>query len=136
MKFNFSKRVFLLATFVLTACAGASSYLPMDKIPAGNSQEVQVNKPYDFVYLSVFDTANTMTKWTPLKTLKDEGLIRLQNTQFSRLDDASLRIVNVRIRRDSSTQTSVFLEKDSQRVVGADEILDAIRKKLADQTKV
>ena len=136
MKLGFSKNYFLLAAFFLTACAGASNYLPMDKIPAGNSQEIQVSQPYDFVYLSVFDTANMLTKWTPDKTLKDEGLIRLQNTQFGRLDDANLRVVNVRIRRDSAKQTSVFLEKDSQRVVGADEILDAIRKKLADQTKV
>lgn len=136
MKLNFSKRYFLLATFVLTACAGASDYLPMDKIPAGNSQEIQVNKPYDFVYLNVFDTANTLTRWTPDKTLKDEGLIRLQNTQASRLDDASLRVINVRIRRDSATQTSVFLEKDSQRVVGADGVLDAIRKRFADHTKI
>ena len=135
MKFNFSKELFLLTFFVLTACANSSQYLPLDKIPEGNNQEIQVNKPFDFAYLAVFDTANEMKNWTPTQTSKDEGLIQIKNTQFARFDDSNLRVVNVRIRRDSAEQTSVFLEPDSRRVVGADEILDAIRRKLTSEVK-
>ena len=134
MNFKSLTSITFLWAFLLTACASPSNFLPIEKIPAGNSEEIHVTKPYDFVYLAVFDAANSSDHWTPSQTLKDEGLMRLRNTQFSRFDDSSARVVNVRIRRDSLTQTSVFLEEDSRRVIGADEVLDIIRKKLATPT--
>ncbi|HRK62439.1 MAG TPA: hypothetical protein PLY88_07835, partial [Candidatus Omnitrophota bacterium] len=113
----------------LSGCAGKSSYLPADQVPAGNSQEILIEQPYDLVYLAVFDTVNDLTEWSPDKTLQTEGLIRLRNTQFSRFDDSDRRFIQVRIRRDGQFQTSVFLDPESRNIIGAAEVLDAIRKK-------
>lgn len=122
---------YLSLTLFLAACAGPSSpYLPAEQVPAGNSREIRVNKAFDFVYLNTFDAVNMMPNWIPEKTIKDEGLIQLKNKEYSRFDDSDRRVINLRIRRDSPTQTSVFLEQDSQRVIGADEVLAVIRKKL------
>jgi|GEM_PF-2882129 len=130
MSFKSLTSVTFLWAFLLMACASPSHFLPIEKIPAGNSEEIHISKSYDFVFLSVFDAVNASDHWAPSQTLKDEGLIRLRNTQFSKIDDSSARAVDVRIRRDSLTQTSVFLDQDSRRVIGADEVLNAIRKKL------
>ena len=119
----------LIFCFALSGCAGKSNYLLPDQVPPGNSQEVLVEQPYDFVYLAVFDTVNDLTEWAPDKTLQTEGLIRLRNTQFSRLDDSDRRFVQIRIRRDGQFQTSVFLEPESRNIIGASDVLDAIRKK-------
>ena len=130
MKSKFSVVFSFLFTLGLAACAGSSAYLPIAEIPESNRQVIQVDKAYDFVYLAVFDATNGLSGWAPLKTLKDEGLILLKNTQFSRFNDADSRVISLRIRRDSSTKTSFFLEPESQRVIGADEVMNAIRKKL------
>lgn len=131
MKFKFSIALFLGLSLIFAACAGKSSpYLPIEKVPASNSQEIKVEKGYDFVYLSVFDTVNNLSSWKPDKTLKEEGIIRLRNTLFSRLDDSDLRVITLHVRRDSVTQTSVYLDTNSRRVIGADEVLAAIRQKL------
>ncbi|HCM43157.1 MAG TPA: hypothetical protein DIS66_07605 [Candidatus Omnitrophica bacterium] len=119
----------LIFCFALSGCAGKSSYLPADQVPAGNSQEILIEQPYDLVYLAVFDTVNDLTEWSPDKTLQTEGLIRLRNTQFSRFDDSDRRFIQVRIRRDGQFQTSVFLDPESRNIIGAAEVLDAIRKK-------
>ena len=130
MKSKFGTGVLLLLVWAVAACASPSAYLSIEKTPASNYEEIHVDKAYDFVYLSVFDVVNALDGWTPEVTRKDEGLIRLHNTQSGRLDNSSLRAVNIRIRRDNQTQTSVFLDSDSTRVIGADEVLAAIRKKL------
>lgn len=128
-----SKVAFLgVLFFVLgfVACAGKTPYyLPFGKIPAANSQEIHIAKAYDFVFLNTFDAIGTLPNWVPDKTRKDEGLIHVRNTQYSRLDDSDLRMISIRIRRNDAQQTSVFLEPESRRVIGADEVLDAIRKK-------
>ncbi len=130
MRFKSLVGVSLLLAFFFTACAHTSDYLPIEKIPAGNNQEIHVAKAYDFVYLAAFDAINASSHWAPDLTSKDDGLIKARNTQYSRLDDSSNRIVLVRIRRDSLTQTSLYLDPGSRNVIGADEVLDAIRKKL------
>jgi hypothetical protein len=127
------KRFLILSLWVslsLSACASSDKLLPLGSVPATNNEEIVISKPYDFVYLSVFDVVNGLSKWTPEKTLKDEGLIALKNTQFSRFDDSDNRNIHLRIRRDNPKQTSVYLDPDSRRVIGADEVLLAIRKKL------
>lgn len=121
---------FFVTAFFLAACASSSPYLPVEKIPASNSEEIHVDKAFDFVYLNVFDAANEMKTWSPTKTLKDEGLIQLRNSQFSRFDESDRREIYLRVRRDTPMKTSVFLEPDSRRVIGADEVLAAVRKKL------
>ena len=130
MKSKYLSGVYLLAVFLAAGCANAPKYLPIEQIPASNYEEIHVDKPYDFVYLNTFDAVNVLPNWAPDKTLKDDGLIRLQNSQFSRLDDADNRVINLHIRRDGAKQTSVFLDPESRRVIGADEVLKAIRKKL------
>ena len=130
MKSKYLAGVYLMLTLLVVACAGSSKYLPLEQIPAGNNEEIHVDKAYDFVYLNTYDAVNVLSSWVPDKTLKDEGLIRLQNTQFSRFDDSDNRTINLRVRRDSAKQTSVFLDPDSRRVIGADKVLEAVRKKL------
>ena len=130
MKSKYLAGVYLGCVFFVAACASAPKFLPIEKIPAGNNEEIHVEKAYDFVYLNTYDAVNVLSNWVPDKTLKDEGLIRLQNTQFSRFDDSDNRTINLRVRRDTAKQTSVFLDPDSRRVIGADKVLDAVRKKL------
>ncbi len=131
MRSKYLAGTYLCFALGLAACAGSQKYLPIEQIPAGNNEEIHVAKAYDFVYLNVFDTVNALPDWAPDKTLKDEGLIRLKNTQFSRFDDSSNRVINLHIRRDSALQTSVYLDPDSRRVIGADQVLAAIRKKFS-----
>ncbi len=119
----------LAFALVLSGCAGKSSYLPIAQVPASNFEEIRVAKPYDFVYLGVFDTVNELSAWNPEQTLKADGLIVLQNSQFSRFDDSDRRVLRLKIRRDSQYQTSVFLEPESRSVIGASDVLEAIRKK-------
>lgn len=130
MKSRYLAGVYLLCALGMAACESTPKYIPVEQIPAGNYAEMHVDKTYDFVYLAVFDTLNGLNSWAPDLTLKDDGLIRLHNTRFSGLDDADRRIINIRIRRDNPNQTSVFLDPDSRRVVGADDVLAMIRKKL------
>lgn len=121
---------FCLSVLIFGGCSNTASYIPLEQIPASNNDVIKVEKAFDYVYLAVFDAVNELEGWSPSKTLKGEGLIYLQNARFSRLDDSSARAVGVRIQRDSQTQTSVFLEPESRRIIGADEVLAAIRKKL------
>jgi len=122
--------VLFAGAIFFSACSTQSSLIPWEQVPAGNSDEIQVEKAFDYVYLAVFDVVNELDGWAPDKTLKEEGLIRLQNTRFSRLDDSDARVIKIRIRRDSQIQTSVFLDPDSRRIIGAGDVLTAIRTKL------
>ncbi len=130
MKLKYLTGIYLLAFFCAGGCGSTPKYLPVEQIPASNFDEIHIGKPYDLVYLNTFDAVNVLPNWVPDKTLKDDGLIRLQNTQFSRLNDADNRVIHIRLRRDAARQTSVFLDPESRRVIGADEVLAAIRKKL------
>lgn len=114
----------------LTACANRPELLSESQIPQVNKQEVIAEKTYDFVYLATFDVANGLSNWVVEKTIRDEGLIRLHNKQYSRLDDSSSRVINLVIRRIDAKQTGVSLAPESRRVIGADEVLKAIRIKL------
>lgn len=128
MKLSISFLSFALC-LVLSVCAVKPSFVLAEPVSSSNSEEVRVNKPYDFVFLAVFDTVNELPDWVPEKTLKAEGLIRLYNSRYSRLDDSSRRVVQIRIRSDSTLQTSVFLDPDYRNVIGASEVFEAIRKK-------
>lgn len=114
---------------ILSVCAIKTPFVFAEGVTS-SSQEIQINKPYDFVFLAVFDTVNELPDWVPEQTYKAEGLIRIRNSQFSRFDDSSRRIVEIRIRRDSTAQTSVFLDPKSSGAIGASDVLEAIRKKL------
>lgn len=131
MKSKLSFFGFFLAVLMVSACAGKSPYLPFKQIPASNFQEIQVAKSYDFVFLGTFDAISLLPNWRPSKTLKDAGLIVARNIRYSRLDDSDMRVISIRIRRDNAEHTSVFLEPDSRRIIGADEVLAAIRKKFS-----
>ncbi len=128
MKLSISSLAFALC-LILSVCAVKTSSFAAETVSASNSDEVRVDKPYDFVFLAVFDTVNELPDWIPEKTLKADGLIRLYNGRFSRLDDSSRRVVQIRIRSDSKLQTSVFLDPDYRNVIGASEVFEAIRKK-------
>jgi hypothetical protein len=129
MKLSISSLAFVV-WLVLSVCVVKPSFVSAELVSPATSEEVRVNKPYDFVFLAVFDTVNELPDWVPEKTVKAEGLIRLYNSQYSRLDDSSRRVLQIRIRSDSTLQTSVFLDPDYRNVIGASEVFEAIRKKL------
>lgn len=120
----------LVFCVLFSGCASKTCCLPSDQGPASNYQEIVVEKPFDFVYLAVFDVANMLSSWVPDQTVKNEGLIRLRNTQYSRFDDSDRRTIEINIRRDDNSHTRVLLAPQSRNVIGASDVFEAIRLKL------
>ncbi len=118
------------AAAVLTSCANQSGLLPADQISSRASQPIIVQRAYDVVFLSVFEVVDSLEAWNPEVTDKNEGTIRVKNIQFGKIGDADTRMLTIEIVRDSKTQTQIRLDQDSQRVIGASDVMDAIRSKL------
>lgn len=91
--------------------------------------------PYDLTYLRTLDALNLQDGWELAQTEKEKGIIRVQNTQYSRFDDSDKRSLTFLVKRVDRDHTSVSLAPESQRILSGGDILKAVGKQLSSEVK-
>ena len=91
--------------------------------------------PYDRTFLKVVEAVDGRGNWVLTTTDMDKGSISIRDTNYSRLDDADLRVITFIVKRVDRNTTSVFIEPKSQQVYGGDKLLTAIRATLDRESK-
>lgn len=113
----------LLPVMLLTACQTTPPFVsPEDRV-------LVFTKAYDYVYLKSLE-AIVLPSWDIYDTDQRKGLIRISNNDYGNAFDADKRMITVIVTRASRTETTVELSKDSQKIIGAKAVLDAIEKSL------
>jgi len=82
--------------------------------------------PYDLTYLRTMEALETFSEWAIEETEKEKGILRARNVHYSSLDDADKRLVTLLIKRVSRRETSIALAPESQRVLGAEKIMERV----------
>lgn len=121
---NVIKSLSLILLFSLFPLAGCTS--TRDKLLPAYDDVLVYDLPFDLTYLRTLEALETVKDWELEDTEKEQGIIRLRNTAFSRFDDADLRQATILVSRISRGQTSVQFAPYSQRVVGGDKMLERI----------
>ncbi len=117
--------LFLVALF-LTGCSIATK-----SVLAPNDEVLNYELPYDLTYLRVLDALNDETDWQVEQTDKEKGMIVARNVNYSRLNDADRRVIAFMVKRVDADNTSVYIEKDSQRIIGGKQLLQKINEVLS-----
>ena len=89
------------------------------------------NLPYDRVYLRTIEAIEAHPDWDLEVTDKEHGFIKIRNLRYSSYADADQRTATLLIKRVGPSETSVAFDKDSQAVVGGDEVLKLIKQYLS-----
>jgi hypothetical protein len=110
----------LLLAFTLTGCT------LHQKIGPAHDETLLYPLAYDLTYLRTLDAVQSVPDWELEETDKEKGLITVKNINYTRLTDADLRIVTFQIKRVGRKQTSIQITPDTQRTLGAGDLLDRI----------
>ena len=110
-----------LSAMVFTGCTSTR-----DKLLPVYDDVLVYDLPFDLTYLRTLEAVQSAKNWELDETEKENGVIRVRNIAFSRLDDADMRQATILVTRISRGQTSVQLAPQSQRVIGGDKILARI----------
>ena len=131
MRYHRPQLLFLLALiFIFSGCMlfdpermmHAEKALPL---PAHN-EVLRFPLSYDLTFLRTMEAIESVPDWQIEQTTKEAGVIQARNKNFSRLDDADQRVVIFQIIRLSRHQTSVQIVPESQRVIGAGDLMKQI----------
>ena len=124
----FKKGLGLMALLVLTAgCFEHNPVLPV------HDEVLVYNLPYDLTYLRVVEGLQSVAGWDLDITLKESGLVRVRNLDYSGLDDADKRTVTFLVKRIESRKTSVELMPESQQTLGSGDLLKAVANELSQE---
>lgn len=117
----FSKFVLILVLGLgLVGCNTVGDILPPN-------DEVLVYKlPYDLTYLRTMEALDGTGSWQLEETDKEKGLISVRDTDYSRLDDSDLRVINFVVKRVDRGTTSVSIDPKSRKVFGGKKLLEVI----------
>ena len=120
-------KVFLiiLIGFGVAGCATAKKILPL------HDEVITYNLPYDLTFLKTLDALNLQDGWELSRTEKEKGIICIQNTQYSRFNDADKRTLTFLVKRVDREHTSVSLAPESQRVLTGGDVLKAVGKRIS-----
>lgn len=115
----------LLFSLGLWGCARSSSMLPL------HDEVLVYPLPMDLAYLRTLEAVDLHPDWELDRTLKEKGLIYLRNLRYSSFSDADRRTATLVLKPIGPHETSIQLAKESQSVVGGDELLDLIKQQLS-----
>jgi anthranilate phosphoribosyltransferase len=86
--------------------------------------------PYDLTYLRTLDALNLQKGWVLWGTEKEKGIISVQNTEYTHLDDADMRKLTFLVKRVDREHTSLSLAPESQCVQTSGDVLDAVDQRI------
>ena len=116
----------LLLSMVFSGCmTGKPESVPL------NDEVMTFDLPYDLTFLRTLEALESIYGWELEETEKEQGMIRVRNVNFSRLDDADKRVITFQLERLERNKSSVQIDPESQRTLGGDELLKKIRKYLS-----
>lgn len=122
--------VLIIAAVFSAGCANKKPLLPAH-------DEVLVYKlPYDLTYLRTIDALQSVQDWDLEITDKENGWIRVRNTNYSQFNDADTRVITFMITRLAVGQTSVEIRKEDQQVLGGGELMKAISRELSQEVSL
>ncbi len=124
MKKHFWIYVLILSVLSMTGCQ-FSSLSQKPEAPLHDSV-LSYDLPMDLAFLRTMEALEKIPDWTLEATEKEKGWIRIRNVNYSRFDDASKRLITVRVTPKGRDKVSIQLSEESQRVLGGDTVLTAI----------
>ena len=118
----FSQVVLILALSLgLMGCNTVGEVLPP------NDQVLVYKLPYDLTYLRTMEALDGAGgNWQLDATDKEQGIIRVRDSNYSRLDDSDLRVITFLIKRVDPGVTSVSIDPASQKVYGGKKLLEVV----------
>ena len=125
----FSIALLLVLVFGFSACNTVGEVLPP------NDEVLVFPLAYDLTYLRTMETLDATGHWQLEETDKEKGTLSVRDTNYSRLDDADLRVITFWVKRVDRGTTSVSIDPASQKVYGGKELLDAIGAALGREVK-
>ena len=129
MKSFFRIALILVLALSFAGCNTVGKVLPPN-------DEVLIYKlPYDLTYLRTMETLDSRDHWQLDDTDKEKGIISVRDTNYSRLDDADLRVITFVVKRVDRETTSVSIDPDSQKVAGGAGLIKAVGAALAREIK-
>lgn len=121
--------LFLMLGLILVGCNTVGEVLPP------NDQVLIYKLPYDLTYLRTMEALDSQKNWELETTEKETGLISVQDTNYSRLDDSDLRNITFVIKRVDADTTSVSILPKYQKVYGGEQLLKVIGEYLNREVK-
>lgn len=118
---SWMKRKYSIAAVLILLIAGCV------RQPLVVHDEVLIyDKPFDYVYLGIIRSVDNTDHWDVSHTDREKGLINILNHHYGDPFDADKRQITIVVKRITKGKTSVQIAKDSQRVIGAGEIMKEI----------
>jgi hypothetical protein len=87
-------------------------------------------KPFDYTYLGVVKAVDRVPGWRLSNTDKMKGVVTARNEEYEDLFDKDKREITVLVKRIDRKRTSVELAPESQTMLGARVMLQAIQQNL------
>ena len=126
----FSRLMVIFAfALMLAGCNTVGEVLPP------NDEVLVYPLPYDLTYLRTMEALDGQGHWQLEETDKEKGLISVRDTNYSRLDDADLRVITFTVKRVDRGTTSVSIDPKSQKVFGGAELMKAVGAALSREIK-
>lgn len=117
----------LISAAVVIGCAGKKPFVPV------HDEVLVYNLPFDLTYLRTLDALQTVPDWDLETTDKENGLIRVRNSNYRKITESEERTVDFIVKRTGAGQSSVEIEKKSQQVFGGAELMKAIARELSQE---
>lgn len=129
MKNILTTLVIAILTLGFAGCNSVGEVLPPN-------DEVLVYKlPYDLAYLRTMEALDNHGSWQLDQTDKENGILSVKDTNFSRLDDSDRRVVKFLIKRVDRNTTSISIDPDSQKIYGGADLLKSVSATLGRETR-
>lgn len=129
MKNILTTLVIAILTLGFAGCNSVGEVLPPN-------DEVLVYKlPYDLAYLRTMEALDNHGSWQLDQTDKENGILSVKDTNFSRLDDSDRRVVQFLIKRVDRNTTSISIDPDSQKIYGGADLLKSVSATLGRETR-
>lgn len=85
---------------------------------------------YDLTYLRTLEALMTVPGWDLEITDKENGTIQMRNIDYTGLDNSDQRAATFVLKRMGQSETSIELDRNSQQVIGAGDLIKAISSQL------
>ncbi len=110
---------FFILAFVL-GCASAEKWGPL------HDEVLRYPIAYDLAYLRTTEALQNVDGWELEETEKEAGMIKVRNINYTRLDDSDKKTAVFYVKRITRRETSVELAPESQRIIGAGQLMERI----------
>ena len=115
-----------LILFMVSGCTSDGK----PKLIENHDEIIASPHPMDFTYLRTLEAVQALPDWELDRTDKEKGIMHIRNVRYSSFADADLRTATLQLKRIGPRQTTIQLTKETQSIVGGDEVLKAIKKQL------